>query len=132
MLPKEAKSSYSRAMDALKKCFRSVKIEELKGLEFHRRVQGEESIEQLGMDLQKLGRKAFPATEGKEFDHLLKGCFYQTLHPRWQRKLNAPHPDETFTQLFERARMTEQHEKQFIASTACRTETSNKKSKPNT
>ena len=34
-------------------------------------------------------------------------------------------------QLFERARMLEQHEKQFTASAACRTETSNKKTKPN-
>ena len=130
MLPKEDKSSYSRAVGALKKRFRSVEIEELKGLEFHRRVQGEESIEQLGMDLQKLGHKAFPATEGKEFDRLLKGRFYQALHPRWQRKLNAPRPDETFPQLFERARMLEQHEKQFTASAACRTETPSKKSKP--
>ena len=58
MLPKEDKSSYTKVVDALKKRFRSVEIEELKGLEFHRRVQGEESIEQ---HLQKLGRKAFPA-----------------------------------------------------------------------
>ena len=132
MLPKEDKSSYSQAVGALKKRFRSVGIEELKGLEFHRRVQGEESVEQLGMDLQKLGRKAFPATEGKEFDRLLKGRFYQALHPRWQRKLNAPHPDETFSQLFERARMLEQHEKQFTASAACRTEAASKKFKSNT
>ena len=131
MLPKEDKSSYTKAVDALKKRFRSVEIEELKGLEFHRRVQGDESIEQLGMDLQKLGRKAFPAIQGKEFDRLLKGRLYQALHPRWQRKLNAPRPDETFAQLFERARMLEQHEKQFTASAACRTETANKKSKPN-
>ena len=131
MLPKEDKSSYTKAIDALKKRFRSVEIEELKGLEFHRRVQGDESIEQLGMDLQKLGRKAFPAIQGKEFDRLLKGRLYQALHPRWQRKLNAPRPDETFAQLFERARMLEQHEKQFTASAACRTETANKKSKPN-
>ena len=131
MLPKEDKSSYAKAVDALKKRFRSVEIEELKGLEFHRRVQGEESIEQLGMDLQKLGRKAFPAIQGKEFDRLLKGRLYQALHPRWQRKLNAPRPDETFAQLFERARMLEQHERQFTASAACRTETPNKKTKPN-
>lgn len=56
MLPKEKKSSYKEAVDALKKRFRSVEIEELKGLEFHRRVQGEETVEQLGMDLQKLDR----------------------------------------------------------------------------
>ena len=127
MLPKEDKSSYSRAVTSLKKRFRSVEIEELKGLEFHRRVQGEESIEQLGMDIQKLGRKAFPSTEGKELDRLLKGRFYQALHPRWQRKLNAPRTDETFEQLFERARMLEQHEKQFSASAACRSESQTKK-----
>ena len=132
MLPKEKKSSYKEAVDALKKRFRSVEIEELKGLEFHRRVQGEETIEQLGMDLQKLGRKAFPAAEGKELDRLLKGRFYQALHPRWQRKLNAPHTDETFAQLFERARMLEQHEKQFTASAACRTEASIKKTRQST
>lgn len=126
MLPKEDKSSYARAVASLKKRFRSVEIEELKGLEFHRRVQGEESIEQLGMDIQKLGRKAFPSTAGKELDQLLKGRFYQALHPRWQRKLNAPRAEETFEQLFERARMLEQHEKQFSASAACR----NEKKKP--
>ena len=126
MLPKEDKSSYSRAIASLKKRFRSVEIEELKGLEFHRRVQGEESIEQLGMDIQKLGRKAFPSTEGKELDRLLKGRFYQALHPRWQRKPNAPRTDETFEQLFERARMLEQHEKQFSASAACRSESQTK------
>ena len=130
MFPKEDQSSYSRAVTALKKRFRFVEIEELKGLEFHRRVQGEESIEQLGMDLQKLGHKAFPATEGREFDRLLKGRFYQALHPRWQRKLNAPRTDETFTQLFERARMLEHHEKQFTASAACRAENQGKKSRP--
>ena len=130
MFPKEDQSSYSRAVTALKKRFRSVEIEELKGLEFRRRVQGEESIEQLGMDLQKLGHKAFPAAEGREFDRLLKGRFYQALHPRWQRKLNAPRTDETFTQLFERARMLEHHEKQFTASAACRADTQGKKSRP--
>ena len=130
MLAKEEKSSYSLAVVALKKRFRSVEIEELKGLEFHRRVQGEETIEQLGMELQKLGRKAFPAAEGKEFDRLLKGHFYQALHLRWQRKLNAPCTDETFTQLFERARMLEHHERQFTASAACRNETSNKRTRP--
>ena len=72
------------------------------------------------MDLQKLARKAFPSMEGKEFDRMLKGRFYQALHPRWQWKLNVPKPDETFGQLFERARMLEQHEKQFTASAASR------------
>ena len=81
MLAKEDKSSYARAISVLKSRFRSVEIEELKGLEFHSRVQTDESIERLGMDLQKLGRKAFSSTEGKEFDRLLKGRFYQALLP---------------------------------------------------
>ena len=119
MLPKEEKSNYTRAVASLKKRFRSVEIEELKSLEFHCQVQGEESIEQLGMDIHKLGRKAFPSTEGKELARLLKGRFYQALHLKWQRKLNAPRADETFEQLFERAQMLEQHEKQFSASAAC-------------
>ena len=48
-------------------------------------LEGTESVEEQGMDLQKLGRKAFPAAEGKSFDYLLKGRFYQALHPRWQK-----------------------------------------------
>ena len=127
MLPKEDKSSYTHAVASLKKRFRSVEIEELKGLEFHRRVQGEESIEKLGMDIQKLGRKAFRSTEGKKLDRLLKGHFYQALHPRWQRKLNAPRADEMFEQLFERARMLEQHEKRFSASASGRSVSHTKK-----
>ena len=130
MLAKDEKSSYARAISVLKDRFRSVEIEELKGLEFHRRVQTDESIERLGMDLQKLGRKAFPSTGGKDFDRLLKGRFYQALHPRWQRKLNAPRADESFAQLYERARMLEQHEKQFTASAAYRSEPSTKRNRP--
>ena len=99
-------------------------------MEFHQRVQSDETIQELGMDLQKLARKAFPLMADKEFDRMLKGRFYQALHPRWQRKLNAPKPDETFGQLFERARMLEQHEKQFTASAASRGEASVKKAKP--
>ena len=52
-------SSYKKASDALRKRFRPVDIEELQGLEFHRKVQEDESVEQLGLELQRLGRKAF-------------------------------------------------------------------------
>ena len=128
MLSKDVRSNYDQVIVALKKRFRSVEIAELKGMEFHRRVQGDETIEKLGMDLQKLGQKAFPSMEGKELDRMLKGRFYQALHPRWQRKLNAPKHDETFAQLFERARMLEQHEKQFTASATSRGETKKPKS----
>lgn len=130
MLSKDVKSSYERVVEALKKRFRSVEIEELKSVEFHRRVQSDETIQELGMDLQKLARKAFPLMADKEFDRMLKGRFYQALLPRWQQKLNAPKPDETFGQLYERARMLEQHEKQFTASAASRGEASAKKAKP--
>ena len=68
--------------------------------------------------------------EGKELDHMLKSQFYQALHPCWQWKLNAPKPNETFGQLFERARMLEQHENQFTVSTASHGETAAEKAKP--
>ena len=55
---------------------------------------------------------------GKEFDRLLKGRFFQALHVRWQRKLVAPKPEETFIGFYDRARMIEQHEKQYAASAA--------------
>ena len=54
MLSKDVKSSYERVAEALKKWFQSVEIEELKSMEFHRCVQGDETIQELGMDLQKL------------------------------------------------------------------------------
>ena len=59
--------------------FRPVDIEELRRLEFHCRVQENESVEQLGFEVQRLGRKAFHSTDGKDFDRLLKGRFFQVL-----------------------------------------------------
>lgn len=95
-------------------------------MEFHRRIQGDETIQELGMDLQMLARKVFPSMEGRVFDRM----FYQALHPRWQRKLSAPKPEETFGQLFKRARILKQHERQFTASAASRREASSKRAKP--
>ena len=46
---------------------------------------------------------------------MLKGRFYQALLPKWQRKLGAPKL-ESFTELYDQARMLEQHEKQYQAS----------------
>ena len=126
-LNSEQKSSYPAAVTALKKRFRPIAIEELRGWDFHRRVQGDESVEQLGMDLQKLGHKAFPSLEGRDFDRMTKGRFFQALHTRWQRKLGAPCPEETFSQLFERARMFEQHEKQYSEAAASRSDQRPKK-----
>ena len=72
-------------------------------------------MEQLGLELQRLGRKAFPSTDGKDFDHLLKGRFFQALLTKWQRKLGAPKPSGTFQELYDCARTLEQHEKQYNA-----------------
>lgn len=109
MLPESERKSYDETIKALKKRFRPVDIEELRGLEFHTRVQGDESIEKLGIDIQKLGHKAFPTMKGKEFDRIVKGCFFQALHVEWQRKLEAPRPTESFNELYDRARMLERH-----------------------
>lgn len=46
---------------------------------------------------------------------MLKGRFYQVLLPKWQRKLGAPKPDESFEDLFARARALERHEEYFSA-----------------
>ena len=118
MLPESERKSYDEAIKALKKRFRQIDIEELRSLEFHTRVQGDELIEKLGIDIQKLGHKAFPTMKGKEFDRIVKGRFFQALHVKWQRKLEAPRPTESFSELYDRARMLEHHEKQYSASFA--------------
>ena len=117
ILPKETQKAYSEAVSQLKKRFSPVDIEELRGIEFHQKMQSTETIEQLGITLQKLGRKAFPGVTGKEFDRLLKGRFFQALHQKWQRKLGAPKPGDTFQDLYDRARILEKHHQQ-ISNTA--------------
>ena len=104
MLSEEERKSYDEAIKALKKLFHPIDIEELqlRGLEFHRKMQDSEIIEQLGIDLQSLARRAFPELRGgKEFDRLLKGRFFQALLPKWQQKLEAPKPEETFQELYD-------------------------------
>jgi hypothetical protein len=124
MIPDSERETLDGAVAALKKRFKPADIEELRGLEFHHRTQGgDESIEQLGISIQSLGRKAFPTITGKDFDRLLKGRFYQALLVKWQRKLGCPKPDEGFHDLLARARMFEEHEKQFTASAQTRGET---------
>ncbi len=114
---------FEDVVSALKKQFRPADIEELRGLEFHHHTQGDgEPIEQLGISIQQLGRKAFPSITGKDFDRLLKGRFYQALLVKWQRKLSCPKPDEGFHELLARARMLEEHEKQFALSAQSRNE----------
>ena len=121
LLPEDEKFSYDKAVHALKKRFKPTDIEELRGIEFNQKMQQEESIEQLGIELQNLGRKAFPRMKEEEFDRLLKGRFFQALSSRWQRKLAAPKPGETFSELYDRARTLEkQHIKQISATAALR------------
>ena len=62
MLPEGEKTSYSRVIIALQKRFCSLDIKELRGLEFHQLMQDKQSVEELGIELQKLGRKAFPTS----------------------------------------------------------------------
>lgn len=128
MLPDSERKKVDSALQALKKRFKPADIEELRGLEFHHRTQREESIEQLGISIQQLGRKAFPTIIGKDFDRLLKGRFYQALLVKWRRKLGSPKPDESFHDLYARARMLEEHEKQFTVSACARPEATKKSS----
>ena len=130
MLSEKERKSYDLSVKALKKRFRLVDIEELRGLEFHQKMQDSDTIEQLGIDLQSLARRAFPELRGgKEFDRLLKGRFFQGLLPKWQRKLGAPKTGETFSELYDRARMLGKHELQYVASAAVRKENQQGKNK---
>ena len=123
MLPEQERKEYDAAVKKLKERFRPVDIAELKGIEFHQRMQlPEEPVEQLGIALQNLARKAFPQSKGREFDRLLKGRFFQALHTKWQRKLGAPKTDESFSELYDRARTLERYDQQYTAMAAARFE----------
>ena len=115
MLTTKEKSGYASIVAALKKRFHSLDIEELRGLEFHQLMQDKQTVEEIGIRLQKLARKAFPESGPREFDRMLKGRFYQALLPKWQRKLGAPKATETFDDLYARARTLERHDQQFNA-----------------
>ena len=123
MFPEEDRHNLERTKEALKSRFKSTEIEELRGMEFHHKMQTTESVEELGLELQTLANKAFPSTPAKDFDRMLKGRFFQALLVRWQRKLGAPKPTESFKELYDRARIMEQHEKQYAAAAAARGET---------
>jgi hypothetical protein len=83
LLSDEIKAKYSATVDALKSRFKPVDIEELRGAEFHQLIQKDQSVEALGLELQRLAKRA---------------C---------QRKLGAPKVDENFDELFNRACTTE-------------------------
>ena len=76
-------------------------------------MQKDQTVEKLGLQLMKLAKKAFPSLGAKELDRLLKGRFYQSLLPKWQRKLGAPKLEESFNALYERARTCERHDQQY-------------------
>ena len=113
LLPDEVKANYSATVSALRSKFKPVDIEELRRVEFHQLVQKNQSVEQLGLQLQKVAKRAFPTLVGKDLDRLMKGRFFQALLPKWQRKLGAPKTEESFDELFNRARTMEFREQQY-------------------
>ena len=66
MLPGPERENVTSVLEGLRKRFKPGDIEELRGLEFHHLTQESESIEQLGVRIQQLGRKAFPSIVGKD------------------------------------------------------------------
>ena len=115
MMPSEEQVKYTSVVSTLRKRFQSLDIEELKGREFHQLMQDKQSVEELGVVLQKLARKVFPESGAKEFDRMLKGRFYQALLLNWQRKLGTPKTVESFEDLYPRARAIERHDQQIGA-----------------
>ena len=113
LLPEDVKASYSATVSVLRSKLKPVDIEELRGMEFHQLVQQKQSIEQLGLQLQKVAKRAFITLVGKDLDRLMNGRFFQALLPKWQRKLGAPKTDESFDELFSRARTMECREQQY-------------------
>ena len=80
MLAEEERKSYDLAVQAMKKRCRPIYIEELRDLEFHQKMQGSETIEQVGIALQSVARRAFPKLRGtKEFARLWKDVSFSFL-----------------------------------------------------
>ena len=68
----------------------------------------------MGLQVQKVAKRAFPTLVGKDLDGLMKGSFFQALLPKRQRKVGAPKTDESFAELFSRACTMECREQQYI------------------
>ena len=58
MLPERDMTDFDKAVAALGEHFKPVDIEELRGIEFYHRSQGNELVQQLGISLQPLGHMA--------------------------------------------------------------------------
>lgn len=95
LLPESVKASYNETVEALRKRFKPVDIEELRGIEFHQMVQGGGGV--------RAACSQETAIAGKDLHRLLKGRYFQVLDSHWQRKLGAPKPEESFDKLFNRA-----------------------------
>jgi len=52
---------------------------------------------------------------GKKLDCLYEGQLFQALHVKWQRKLDAFKPGETFYALYDQALMLQSCERQYAA-----------------
>ena len=76
ILSSDIKKSYSAVVAALHKRFLPIDIEELRSAEFYQLTQTEETVEEMGIKLQKLARMAFPSIVGKEYDRSLKDRFF--------------------------------------------------------
>ncbi len=76
-------------------------------------MQTKQSVEEVGICLQRLAKKAFPGSTPKKWDRLLKSKCYQALLLKWHRKLSALKATEIFDDLYSRAQALERHDQQF-------------------
>ena len=76
MMPEAERTKHESAVASMKKKFWRVDIKELRGLQFCHKLQGDESLKQLGMELQQTARRAFHSVQQDEFNRLLKGHFF--------------------------------------------------------
>ena len=114
----EEERSYDLAVKALKKHFHTVDIEELRGLGLEdARLQDNRTA---GNRLAEPGKKSFPRV-ARWKGVWSKGWFFRALLPKWQRKVGASNAEVTFQELYDRARMLEKHELQYVASAAVST-----------
>ena len=54
LLSEDERSTYDKAVQALRERFKPIDIDELRGIEFKQKIQEDESTEQLGIELQNL------------------------------------------------------------------------------
>ena len=56
MIPASEQDTFDKAVAALGKCFKPKDIEQLHGIKFYHLIQANESIEQFGITVQRLGK----------------------------------------------------------------------------